>query len=52
MITEIEKENYGLTQEIEVSPSVNFHKLEEVVILLESTEAEVTQTQSKGQDEV
>lgn len=34
-ITQIDKENYGITQSIEIQPSVNFHKLEEVVVLLE-----------------
>lgn len=35
-ITKIDKENFGITQKIEVTPSVDFDKLEEVVILLES----------------
>lgn len=34
-ITQIDKENYGITQSIEIQPSVNFHKLEEVVVLVE-----------------
>lgn len=34
-ITKIDKENYGITQSIVVTPSVNFHKLEEVVVLIE-----------------
>jgi rod shape-determining protein MreC len=34
-ITQIDKENYGITQSIEILPSVNFHKLEEVVVLVE-----------------
>lgn len=33
-ITEIEKQSYGLTQSIQVTPSVDFHRLEEVVVLL------------------
>lgn len=33
-ITQIDKENYGITQSIEVEPAVNFHKLEEVVVLI------------------
>lgn len=34
-ITKIDKENFGITQSIVVTPSVNFHKLEEVVVLIE-----------------
>ena len=34
-ITKIDKENFGITQKIEVTPSVDFDKLEEVVVLLE-----------------
>lgn len=34
-ITKIDKENFGITQKIEVTPSVDFHKLEEVVVLVE-----------------
>lgn len=37
-ITKIDKENYGITQSIEVEPSVDFHKLEEVVVLVEKEE--------------
>jgi rod shape-determining protein MreC len=33
-IVSIEKESYGLTQAIKVVPSVNFYKLEEVVVLI------------------
>ena len=33
-ISKINKENYGITQKIEITPSVDFHKLEEVVVLL------------------
>jgi rod shape-determining protein MreC len=39
-ITNIEKETYGLTQSIEVTPTVDFHRLEEVVVLL-SRESEL-----------
>jgi len=39
-ITKIDKENYGITQSIVVTPSVNFHKLEEVVVLIEKTETD------------
>lgn len=34
-ITKIDKENFGITQRVEITPSVNFHKLEEVVVLIE-----------------
>jgi rod shape-determining protein MreC len=37
-ITKIDKENYGITQSIEIEPSVDFHKLEEVVVLIEREE--------------
>lgn len=33
-ISKIDKENFGITQLIEVEPTVDFHKLEEVVVLL------------------
>lgn len=39
-ITKIDKENYGITQSIVVTPSVNFHKLEEVVVLIEQEVAD------------
>lgn len=32
-ITKVEKESYGITQYIEVTPSVDFHRLEEVAVL-------------------
>ncbi len=34
MITEISKENFGMTLSIEVVPSVDFDKLEEVIVLI------------------
>ncbi len=34
-ISQIDKENFGITQDVEVEPSVDFNKLEEVVVLLE-----------------
>lgn len=34
-ISKIDKENYGITQSIKVKPAVDFHKLEEVVVLIE-----------------
>jgi rod shape-determining protein MreC len=37
-IIKVERETYGITQMIEVTPSVNFNKLEEVIILIKSDE--------------
>ena len=34
-ITRIEKESYGITQKIIITPAVNFNRLEEVVVLVE-----------------
>lgn len=34
MITDISKENFGMTLSIEVVPSVDFDKLEEVLVLI------------------
>jgi rod shape-determining protein MreC len=39
-ISKVEKESYGITQYIEVTPSVDFRKLEEVVILTKPEEYE------------
>lgn len=33
-ISKVDKENFGITQLIEVEPTVDFHRLEEVVVLL------------------
>jgi rod shape-determining protein MreC len=38
-ITKIDKENYGVTQSIELTPSVDFNKLEEVVVFTLANEA-------------
>ena len=38
-ISKIDKENFGITQKVEVRPSVDFHKLEEVVVLVEGEES-------------
>lgn len=38
-ISKIDKENFGITQKIEISPSVDFHKLEEVVVLVDDEQA-------------
>lgn len=37
-ISKIDKENFGITQRIVLEPSVNFQKLEEVVVLIEDNE--------------
>lgn len=34
-ISRIEKESYGITQYVELTPGVDFHRLEEVVVLLD-----------------
>jgi rod shape-determining protein MreC len=34
-ISKVDKENFGITQDVEIDPSVDFNKLEEVVVLLE-----------------
>jgi rod shape-determining protein MreC len=41
MITDITKENFGMTLSIEVIPSVDFDKLEEVLVLIPSEVAQV-----------
>lgn len=42
MITDIAKENFGMTLSIEVVPSVDFDKLEEVLVLIPSDATKVT----------
>lgn len=42
MITDIRKENFGMTLSIEVAPSVDFDKLEEVLVLLPVEEPATT----------
>lgn len=49
-ISRIERESYGITQHIEVSPIVNFSKLEEVLVLVSSQE-ESKQLEWKALDE-
>ncbi|MAX66101.1 MAG: rod shape-determining protein MreC [Bacteriovoracaceae bacterium] len=52
-ISKIDKENFGITQKIEITPSVNFHKLEEVVVLIENgqtKEVKLPQTSSSIDD--
>lgn len=38
MITDISRENFGMTLNIEVEPAVDFHKLEEVIVLTSPSE--------------
>ena len=47
-ISKIDKENFGITQKIEIKPSVDFHKLEEVVVLLPSKELEALARKRKA----
>jgi rod shape-determining protein MreC len=42
MITDITKESFGMTLSIDVVPSVDFDKLEEVLVLIPTTVAQVT----------
>ena len=35
VISKIDKESFGVTQDVEITPSVDFHRLEEVVVLIE-----------------
>lgn len=42
MVTDIRKENFGMTLSIEVVPSVDFDKLEEVIVLLPVEEPSTT----------
>lgn len=44
-ITRIDKKNFGITQKVEVTPSVDFYKLEEVVVLIEQ---ELTQVENQS----
>lgn len=36
IVSNVDKENFGMTQEIEITPAVDFHRLEEVVVLIET----------------
>lgn len=40
MITKIERESYGITQHLEVTPTVDFSRLEEVAVLVPGSERE------------
>lgn len=42
MITDISKENFGMTLSVEVAPAVDFDKLEEVLVLIPSEQLKVT----------
>jgi hypothetical protein len=47
MITDISKENFGMTLSIEVVPSVDFDKLEEVLVLMPIEEGTVVSEVNK-----
>jgi rod shape-determining protein MreC len=49
-ISRIERESYGITQHIEITPYVNFSKLEEVIVLVQNEE-EHKQLEWKALDE-
>lgn len=47
-ISKIEKESYGITQFVEIRPSVDFRRIEEVIVLLPDQEAiELSQGEAK-----
>lgn len=45
-VTKIDKENFGITQKIEITPSVNFHKLEEVLVLIDDQKNETAKQET------
>ena len=47
MITDISKENFGMTLSIEVVPSVDFDKLEEVIVLVPSEDSKISMESRK-----
>jgi len=50
-VSRIEKESYGITQFIEIDPSVNFHKIEEVAILGKVDESVGEESPIRGDDD-
>ncbi|MDA9792963.1 rod shape-determining protein MreC [Bacteriovoracaceae bacterium] len=50
-ISKVEKESYGITQYIEVTPTVDFHRLEEVAVLTKITEQDIAPAQVEAIDE-
>ena len=50
-ISKIERESYGITQFVEITPSVNFGKLEEVIVLI-STENTSVKSQNVKSEEI
>ncbi len=42
-ISKIERESYGITQHVEISPAVNFNTLEEVIVLIDNNKESVMQ---------
>jgi rod shape-determining protein MreC len=51
MITDISKENFGMTLSIEVVPSVDFDKLEEVLVLISNDGRQAQQAQETSPEE-
>ena len=52
MITDITKENFGMTLSIEVIPSVDFDKLEEVLVLVGGSAVEVSKSEPVVVEEI
>ncbi|MBY0518410.1 MAG: rod shape-determining protein MreC [Bacteriovoracaceae bacterium] len=52
MVTDIDRETTGMTLGVEITPSVDFHKLEEVLVLLPKTDASTAQTSTEPSVEV
>lgn len=51
-ITDIDKENFGITQSIEVTPAVDFNRLEEVVVLIQNDRPEENFESERRIDEI
>lgn len=51
-ISKIDKENFGITQRIEIEPSVDFQKLEEVVVLIQGGVNSDATVQARESDKV
>lgn len=50
-ISKVERESYGITQYIEVTPSVDFHRLEEVAVLTKVIKEETVVSETKANNE-
>lgn len=51
-VSEIDKENWGITQAVEISPSVDFHRLEEVLVLTEMQSTIINDPEKERVDEI